>query len=164
MQLLNILSVTKDLIDLFSRATRAHRERRVLAATFMDKIADCIEGIASSVAENGPPHRLASLCRELVVYMDNAGLSFYRVLPADQLRRVTRVIRGSLGIRQQWRTAQHVANAIESQKIDSALLELGEAIGLLRGTANMLRGPVSISAKRSRQLHQLRNRLTVRRS
>lgn len=136
-----VISAVRELTKVASILGCADEERRLSLATYLDKIADCIESIADVAEQDRNSNSLRRLCSELGVYGDEASAIIKSVIGHAGDRVIDHI-----------NSAQEAPGVAVDGLIWSSIFDSGErrqhslrvlqdAAGHIRGVANTLRAP-----------------------
>ena len=139
--MLMVVPAARELLKITSILGRAEEKRRLEIATYLDKIADCIGGIADLTDRDRNSTTLRRLCSELAVYGDQAS----DAIKAAVGHRGDRVI---FHLDSAQEAPGFAIDGLVSTSVlesdvrrQTALFTLQEAAGHIRGVANTLRAP-----------------------
>lgn len=139
--MLMVVPAAKELLKVIPILGRAEEKRRLEVAAYLDKIADCIGGIAEIADRDRNSKTLRRLCSELAVYGDQASDAIKAAIGRSGHRVIFHLnsAQDAPGFAIDGLISTSVLES-DARRQD-ALLTLQEAAGHIRGVANTLRAP-----------------------
>jgi hypothetical protein len=139
--MLMVVPAAKELLKVTSILGRVEEKRRLEIATYIDKIADCIGGIADLADRDRNSTTLRRLCSELAVYGDQASDAIQTAVGhrGDRVIFHLNSAQDAPGFAIDGLISTSVLES--DARRQAALRTLQEAAGHMRGVANTLRTP-----------------------